>query len=218
MPLRRQEENVGMEREMISHENKKTGNDLTFPRPGAGQRSGPARVYIHDLTQLLGVCVLGCSFLVRKRMPESYPPGGCDCSPFFLAPFFTSLSIPAFFLSWLFFVGFVCFYGEMADGRARSAGRRGARAQPAPGRDARSATGFFYGEMGRILWGLGRHQGGHGCGRNATTVVGHFSAALTSPEGHSLGRAGILKDAGLAKFWSVFRRMYYFSGKRKEFW
>lgn len=139
--------------------NKKNGERPDVSRPGAGPRSGPARVYIHDLTQLLGVCVLGCSFLVRKRMPESYPPGGCDCSPFFLAPFFTSLSVPAFFFSWIFFVGFACFYGEMADGRARSAGRRGARAQPAPGRDARSATGFCSRGNGKDFMGIGTASG-----------------------------------------------------------
>lgn len=90
--------------------------------------------------------------------------------------------------------------GKMVDGRARSAGRRGARAQPAPGRDARSATGFFYGGMGRIFGDWDGIRVDLDAGGMRRRPWGHFSAALTSPEGHGRRRAGILEDAGPAKF------------------
>lgn len=46
---------------------------------------------------------------------------------------------------------------------------------------------------------------------------GHFSAALTSPEGHGPGRAGILKDAGRGEILACFSKNVLFSGKRKGF-
>lgn len=112
---------------------------------------------------------------------------------------------PLFSLLVVFFVVFVCFYGEMAAHGVREARSAGA-ARPRQGCAERNR--IIYGETEGICGDWDGNRVYVDAGGMRRRPWGHFSAALTSPEGRGRRRAGILKDAGLGeKFSQLFAGM-----------
>lgn len=143
-------------------------------------------------------------------MPESYLLVAVTVPRFFSHP--SSLLSPSsrFFSPGSFiFVGFVCFYGEWLRTECGDGAERGRSPPPAGMRGAQ--RDFFMGN-GEDLWGFGWPWVDMDAGGMRRRPWGHFSAALTSPEGHGQGRAGILEDSGPAKFSVYFRKNICFCG------
>jgi hypothetical protein len=105
-----------------------------------------------------------------------------------------------------------------AAGRRRCA-ERNACAAPAGTRGAQPEfSSLFMGKRGMDMGSVMADWRTWDGKERKITLSGHSCAALTSPVGHSRGRAGILKDGGAAKFLVFFSQEYtIFRGKRKDF-